>query len=279
MSKNLIIRIIIATIFIPIILWICYQGGLWLLGMVLLLALTAISEFLYHEKIHPDQFLFWIAFLTVCISILSISSEVRAYVKYWHMISIIGSFSFFLLVSGMILSLGKRSPVELFTKYTRLFWGVAYISILYPFVYKTGNLDSYSISGGDWLLLLFGILWIGDTVAMGFGKWIGSNKLAPTVSPNKTVEGFFGGVFGAIIVGIIMFYLIFKSVQLYHIIIVSILCSVFGQLGDLVESMWKRSIGIKDSSALIPGHGGMLDRFDSLLFASPIMFFYVTLFL
>jgi phosphatidate cytidylyltransferase len=207
------------------------------------------------------------------------NNEVMSSLVFGDIIIIVFSINIFLLVSGMIFASGKLQPVELFSKYTKLFWGVAYISILYPFVYHTGNLNIKSISGGDWLLLLFGILWIGDTSAMGFGKWLGKNKLAPTVSPNKTVEGFIGGLIGAMIIGIIMYYWKFQTIQFYHIIILSLMCSIFGQIGDLVESMWKRSIGIKDSSALIPGHGGMLDRFDSLLFASPIMYFYITLFI
>jgi phosphatidate cytidylyltransferase len=279
MNKNLVIRILVAAIFIPVILWICYQGGWWLLGMVMFFALTAMIEFLYNEKYRPNQFLFWMALLTVITALIVTNNQMISILVYWDIFVVVFSINMFLLVSGMIFASGKLSPEELFSKYTKLFWGVAYISILYPFVYHTGTLQYNSISGGDWLLLLFGILWIGDTAAMGFGKWIGKNKLAPTVSPNKTVEGFIGGLVGAVIIGIIMYFWKFQTIPFYHIASLAIICSIFGQLGDLVESMWKRSIGIKDSSAVIPGHGGMLDRFDSLLFASPVMYFYITLFL
>ena len=110
-----------------------------------------------------------------------------------------------------------------------------------------------------------------------FGKAFGKHKLAPTVSPNKTVEGFIGGIVGALAIAVLMYFWKLQSVGLVHVVVIGVLCSVFGQLGDLVESMWKRSLGIKDSSALIPGHGGVLDRFDSLLFAAPVLFIYLRL--
>ena len=155
--------------------------------------------------------------------------------------------------------------------------------MLYPYVYLVGSgqhqIMGTSIQSGDWLLFLFGLLWVGDTAAMGVGKWIGKHKLAPAVSPNKTVEGFFGGIVGAVVIGVIMYLWKFSDISFTHVLAIAVGCSVFGQLGDLVESMWKRSLGIKDSSAIIPGHGGVLDRFDSLLFAAPFMYYYKLLIL
>jgi phosphatidate cytidylyltransferase len=151
-----------------------------------------------------------------------------------------------------------------------------YLGLTYPIVFLVGS-GVRGLHGGDSLLFLFGILWLGDTAAMGVGKALGRRKLAPTVSPNKTVEGFFGGIAGGLVIGLIMYFWKFAGLGIVHVLVVAAGCSVFGQLGDLVESMWKRSIGIKDSSAIIPGHGGVLDRFDSLLFAAPFMYFYFSI--
>ncbi|UCE25544.1 MAG: phosphatidate cytidylyltransferase [Candidatus Zixiibacteriota bacterium] len=278
MSSNLITRIAVAAITIPIILWICYQGGAWLFGMVLLFALMAIVEFLLNEGHRPTGVFFWLA--TVCVALMLLSRFEDAARWFWlqYLFSGVSGILLFFLLTAMIFSTGKRPAAELFSGHTRLAWGVLYIGLLYPYVYflggQTSRLTPFHPSGGDWLLFLFGLLWVGDTAAMGVGKWIGRHKLAPSVSPNKTVEGFIGGILGALAVGVIMYFWKFHDVAWYHLMILAAGCSVFGQLGDLVESMWKRSVGIKDSSPVIPGHGGVLDRFDSLLFAAPFMFYY-----
>lgn len=274
MSKNLIARISVAAIAIPVILWICYQGDLWLAGMVMLFAVLGCSEFLIGEGFRPSGLAFWLSLLSVAVilawSLRLIDLEVSSVLLL----------VVFFLISGMLLSIGKRTPAELFQSHSRLIWGIVYIGLLYPFVFAVGNLadarPELPFSGGDALLFLFGLLWVGDTAAMFIGGAVGKHKLAPTVSPNKTIEGFLGGILGAIVIGVVMCFWKLGELPWYHVLLISLGCSVFGQLGDLVESMWKRSIGIKDSSAIIPGHGGVLDRFDSLLFAAPFMWLYFT---
>ncbi len=284
MSKNLLTRVAVAAVAIPIILWICYHGGWWLFGLVTLLAVVAVLEFLLAEGHQPSRIPFWIGLLTV-LAVFGVTA--RALVAASGSVTVPYTSLFlavqfvvlvFFLVSGMFLALGKESPDVLFRRYTRLMWGVLYIGILYPFVFLLGQAVSphqYSFSGGDCLLFLFGILWVGDTAAMGIGSWIGRHRLAPAVSPRKTVEGFVGGLLGALVIGVLMMLWKFNGVLWYHVLFVALGCSIFGQLGDLVESMWKRSLGLKDSSTVIPGHGGVLDRFDSLLFAAPFMYFYL----
>ncbi|UCD63549.1 MAG: phosphatidate cytidylyltransferase [Candidatus Zixiibacteriota bacterium] len=281
MSKNLVTRIIVAAIAIPVILWISYQGGTWLAGMVLLLALLAISEFLVNEGYRASSCLFW--FGLAIAGLMVARFHIFGY-SLWYMF-VFGGPVFVLIIMlfvGMAFATGRRPPDELFRGYVRFVWGVLYIGLLYPYVYLVGA-DHIGVavaaSGGDWLLFLFGLLWVGDTAAMGFGKWLGRRKLAPAVSPNKTVAGFVGGIAGALAIGVVMYFWKFRDLEWYHVLILAALCSVFGQLGDLVESMWKRSLNIKDSSSIIPGHGGVLDRFDSLLFAAPAMFFYRLIFL
>ncbi len=282
MSNNLISRILVAIAAIPIILWIIYQGGVWLFGMVLLLAILSITEFLFQEGFYPSSVYYWLGISAVILSI-SISTG------FFDVINLIPAFEnemsaliilllLVFVISTKLLAIGKLPPQELFRQSSNFLWGVIYIGLLYPFVYKVGE-GINGISGGDSLLLLFAILWIGDSSAMGFGKWLGKHKLAPSVSPNKTIEGFIGGIIGSVIVGLVLYFWKFNNIHILHIIIVSFGCSISGQIGDLVESMWKRSLQIKDSSNLIPGHGGILDRFDSLLFAAPFMYLYFHLML
>ncbi len=282
MSKNLLTRIIVAAIFIPTILWVSYQGSWWLFGMLGLFAIIAINEFLYNESFRPSQILFWITLLTVLMLFVNGTSEFLmrhttfAQSKILASTAVVPLTVVFFLVSGMILTGGKEPASTLFAKHCRLLWGVVYVGLLYPIVFLVGlGIDSYS--GGDLLLFLFGIIWVGDTAAMEIGKRFGKKKLAPSISPNKSVEGFLAGFFGAALVAVLMHFWKFPSVSLLHLLVIAIGCSLYGQLGDLVESMWKRSLNIKDSSSIIPGHGGILDRFDSLLFAAPFMYAYFKL--
>jgi len=246
--------------------------------MTALLAIIAMAEYLLNEKYKPSGIGFWFAMVVVALMLLSRLEQTAGWFWLQFLFSGATGIIMFFLVSGMFFATGKRSPADLFTAHGRLLWGVLYIGLLYPYVYLVGGMSTFMTAslppGGDWLLFLFGVLWVGDTAAMGFGRWLGRRKLAPAVSPNKTVEGFIGGILGALAVGVLMYFWKFQSLEWYHVMALAIGCSVFGQLGDLVESMWKRSVGIKDSSAIIPGHGGVLDRFDSLLFAAPFMFFY-----
>ncbi|HOP08187.1 MAG TPA: phosphatidate cytidylyltransferase [candidate division Zixibacteria bacterium] len=283
MSKNLIARIAVAAVAIPIILWICYEGGAWLFGMLLLFAAIGAIEFFLGEGSKPTGGLFWIGLLTVAVNFAVISGACLG--RFCPAETIRGAFGslgmvvpslFFFTFTAMILAVGKEPPSELFKRHSRIVWGVLYLSLLYPMVYRVGH-GYADISGGNWLLFLFGLLWVGDTAAMWTGMAIGKHKLAPAVSPNKTIEGFIGGIAGALAVTVLMYFWKFNSFSFGHLLAIGAGCSVCGQLGDLVESMWKRSLGIKDSSALIPGHGGVLDRFDSLLFAAPFMYFYLRL--
>jgi len=265
MSRNLLIRTLVAVIFGPAIIYLCYLGDYWLFGMLMIFAAIGIGEYVWNLRICPSSVLFWLTMLfTLAIVAVSILIDFSS-----GLILLTGYF----MCLGMILAIRNESPTELFRLNSALLWGAAYIGLLYPFPAYIRNVSDSN--GGHWLLFLFGTLWLSDTLAMGVGKWLGQRKLAPTVSPNKTVAGFIGGMLGGIVVAVIMHYWLLHEIAFWHLLIGGLLVSVVGQLGDLVESCWKRSYGIKDSSAIIPGHGGVLDRFDSLLFAAPALFWFL----
>jgi CDP-diglyceride synthetase len=283
MNKNLLIRTLVAAVAIPIILWICYQGNVWMWGMVTLFALVATGEFMVAEGYTPRRVVFWFGELVVLVNMclhapreLWMSVPGQVVLSSYFLLVALPSTVVVFLVTGMALCVRNSSPAELFRTHARLMWGAVYLLGLYPFVILVGIiLGVYNVEGmgvgGDWLLFLFGLLWIGDSAAMFIGKVFGKHKLAPAVSPNKTVEGFVGGVIGSIAVAVLLGFWRLTEVPVWQLMLIAAACSVAGQLGDLVESMWKRSLNLKDSSAIIPGHGGVLDRFDSLLFAAPIM--------
>ncbi|HEY6007258.1 MAG TPA: phosphatidate cytidylyltransferase, partial [Geobacteraceae bacterium] len=128
--------------------------------------------------------------------------------------------------------------------------------------------------GSQWLFLLMTIVMAGDTGAYYVGSSLGRHKLYPVVSPNKSVEGSVGGLVGSTVGALVARWAFFPELAVVDCLATALLLGVLGQLGDLFESLLKRSFGVKDSGTIIPGHGGILDRLDSLLFAAPAALYY-----
>jgi phosphatidate cytidylyltransferase len=149
--------------------------------------------------------------------------------------------------------------------------------ILFPFIFLikmpfiNDTYTPYAVIG------VFILIWINDTFAYLVGKNFGKHKLFESVSPKKTIEGFIGGIFFTIIFAIILSFS-FKFFTFENWIIIAIIVSVFGTLGDLLESKLKRIAKIKDSGKIMPGHGGLLDRLDSIIFAAPFIYLYLILY-
>jgi phosphatidate cytidylyltransferase len=130
------------------------------------------------------------------------------------------------------------------------------------------------VVGWKLIFYLLLVVWLGDAGAYYVGKSLGRHKLSPRISPKKTVEGLAGGIAVSIIAAVVVHLTFFKEIPLIHAVISGVILSVAGVIGDLAESMWKRSAAVKDSGTLIPGHGGFLDRFDSIFFTAPILYSY-----
>jgi len=124
--------------------------------------------------------------------------------------------------------------------------------------------------------ILFACTWASDTFAYFVGTAIGSHKLAPVISPGKTVEGFLGSIFGTILTALIVGSLLF-GLPLVKMAVAGFILSLAATLGDLVESVLKRFAGLKDSGVLLPGHGGALDRFDSIFYTAPTFYYFIIL--
>ena len=130
------------------------------------------------------------------------------------------------------------------------------------------------VEGPKLVFFLLLTVWLGDTGAYYVGKKFGKRKLSPHISPKKTVEGLMGGIAASVITAVTIQMTFFGELPLIHAIIVGIVLSIAGVIGDLAESLWKRSAAVKDSGTLMPGHGGLLDRFDSVFFTAPILYVY-----
>ncbi len=157
--------------------------------------------------------------------------------------------------------------------------GILYIGWLLSYFVALRGLDDPQTllldEGRNWVFLALFTTFASDTAAFFVGRAWGKRRLAPHISPGKTWEGAIAGVFGAILVS--LFFILPTPLTLHlnwgQVILLGLLTSTFGQLGDLVESLFKRNMGVKDSSNLIPGHGGFLDRIDSVIFAGIVVYY------
>ena len=125
------------------------------------------------------------------------------------------------------------------------------------------------------LLFALAMIWVGDTLAYFVGRWFGHFKLAPQLSPNKTWEGAVANLFGSLVVAVLLARWV--GIEKVHMVAMACLGNLGGQLGDLLESAYKRSAGAKDSGSLLPGHGGILDRIDALVLSIPLVWYYFEL--
>jgi phosphatidate cytidylyltransferase len=168
----------------------------------------------------------------------------------------------------------QTPPVNVFQFLIRFVFGFFYIGFLgahVVLIFKTA-------SGSSWLILLFVIIAMSDSCAYYAGRAFGRHKLCPAISPGKTIEGFIGGLMGATIASLVLSSFLFPQIRLVTIAVIAIVTSCLGVIGDLVESVMKRSLNIKDSGSILPGHGGILDRMDSLLVSAP-PFYYMIIYL
>jgi phosphatidate cytidylyltransferase len=155
-----------------------------------------------------------------------------------------------------------------------LFLGILYVPLLLGHLKLLRDLPH----GVQWIFLLLVIVMSADSAAYYTGRSLGKNKLYPLVSPNKTIEGSLGGLVGSLAGVFISRATFFPELSVTDAIVLAFLLGLLGQSGDLFESMLKRSFGVKDSGVIIPGHGGILDRLDSILFAAPAAFLYAHFF-
>lgn len=173
--------------------------------------------------------------------------------------------------------------IELFRNHNRPMHNIAFtllglVYVAFPFSmlnYFALSYSSYRIGYQIHILLgYFILIWANDSGAYAFGMSLGRNKLFPKVSPRKSWEGLVGGLFTTVLVAWIIS-LFFTNVSLFHWMAIGLISAVMSIFGDLVESMFKRSLDLKDSGKFLPGHGGLLDRFDGMLLSAPIVFVYL----
>ncbi|MER3447052.1 MAG: hypothetical protein C4291_09505 [Candidatus Dadabacteria bacterium] len=279
--SNLTQRVLTAVVGIPALYFIFYLGGVPFLVFILAVIFIGGIEF---------SRLLWAKGVSSAGGlglILSLILAVAAYFGYFYLgvfftISMIAVFILHLRnqeLSGSLMEVGTT----LF-EIVYLGWFLSHAVLLRNIGYNS-NVKAYAEAaqglkdaGFFYIFFVVSCVFLNDTGAYFAGRWMGKRKLIPRISPGKTIEGTIGGIISSIITAEVA-NLIFKSpLEYYWAFIFGFVIGVVGVLGDLVESMIKRSARVKDSGGILPGHGGILDRFDSLIFAFPAFYYFVIIY-
>jgi len=287
-------RVLTALVLIPVVLAIVFKAPLWLFAAILAaIVLLAQHEYLNIVAacdIQPVRRLTYLVSVLVIVGLLFLSQDL-IYMGFPWSVGLLFSPALLLLlpvIFGVPIVFRKDMKASLQAAAASSF-GILYISV------SLGLLISLRHSPGNEYLILFILfsVWGGDIAAYYVGRSLGRHKLAPVVSPNKSWEGAVASVFASVAIAALVFHYraAINSFFLPHhdepisfsvdltwtaVLILGVVTNIAAQLGDLFESALKRGAGVKDSGTLLPGHGGMLDRIDALLFAIPVVWYYAT---
>ncbi len=177
------------------------------------------------------------------------------------------------LLTLIVRTLSGRALTQAVQEVGVTFLGLMYVCFLFGYLVLIREQGD----GRAWVFFLFLLIWAGDTGAYYVGRTFGKHKLLEKISPNKTVEGAVGGLASTLAAAWLCRYFLFPHLSVLSITFLALVLGVAGQVGDLAESLIKRASGAKDSGTLFPGHGGILDRFDGILFAAPVLYYAVWL--
>ncbi len=262
-------RWITGLILLPVLIFILYRGGVLFAVLIVAAGLAAMWEYFriaYHA---------WQKTLPGTIPVLGlVMVPVLTCAAHLGRLDLFpGLLALNLIVAGTLSlrEFGRDARVlEIVQKQIQ---GVLYIPVLLALLIPIRQAPQ-----GFWLIFtLVFVVFAGDTLALYVGTFLGRHKLCPTISPKKTVEGSLGGLGGSLLAGTIMKLSLFHEIAWGQVILFCLLVGAAGQIGDLFESQMKRASGIKDSGGILPGHGGMLDRIDALLFAGPVAYALIVL--
>ena len=268
---NLIQRTLAALILIPVILALVHWGGV--VGLFLpaiAIGLLAQGEF---YRMFPDiwkRFSSRVALLAGALIIAALGLMARGRLSPDTLLSLF----FMLLILLLALSVLSGDEQDRTGGFPLLLTGVVYIPTGVGMVLLLRGLPG----GEGFVIYLLGLTWIVDILGYVAGKSFGRQKLSPALSPKKTWEGALAGVAGGLFWGLSVHRYFLPAISMQETVFISLFISVWGQVGDLCESAFKRAAGIKDSGSMIPGHGGVLDRIDSLLFNSVALYAILALF-
>jgi phosphatidate cytidylyltransferase len=263
-NRNLVTRLLSAFGLLPVILYLLSLGGYWTGFLLAAAAGICTYEYLTITIKDVSPIGWFTVLLASLMPLLPVVFPVEATALFCAAIGVVlfGGWMWHLLNGPL-----PEAPVRT-------------AHLLTGFIYGSGGLIALAAirqmpDGGWWMLAALVITWANDSAAYFAGRFFGRRKLYPEVSPNKTWEGFLGGMAGSIGFLFLQRALFFPVLSISDCIILGFLGGLLGPAGDLCESMLKRAYGVKDSGGIIPGHGGILDRIDALIFNAPMLMLYV----
>lgn len=250
---ELIKRFGVALVFIPLLLFLFSSGGYWLAGFVAIITFIGLDEM---RKMYNNK---GVNIPWIMVPLAMVIFFASLYGPPIYLLS--AFFLLFVVMLGLDLFQNRINGASERIAYSLV--AAVYVAVFMSTIYKVSELNNGTI-------LITGLLittWITDSAAYFVGMNLGKHREIFKASPKKSLEGFIGGLLFAFISAIGYMYV--KDTTLLQAIFMAVAAGIFGQIGDLMESILKRDIGVKDSSSLLPGHGGILDRFDSLMVSSP----------
>ena len=263
--KDVAIRFLSGVLFVSLIFTSIFLSREWFIGLIFVLAIITLNEFLRLLSLKGI-----IAYLLLAIAFYFFSYIEINPTSINILLGLSILVNLYLFRDALILK-----DLTLFNK-RRYFCIIFYIISGFVFLTLIPSIGASNEFNPTILFSIFILVWSNDTFAYLIGKSFGKRKLLESISPKKTVEGFFGGLVGALITSIILS----KFAELYNIYIwlsIAIIVSFMGTIGDLIQSKFKRKAGVKDSGKIMPGHGGLYDRLDSIIYASPFIYSFLSI--
>lgn len=258
-------RLLTALVSLPIIMFFVWKGGKLFAGFIIVIILLSIFEFytLFRINLFRTLGILGIVFGTI----LGLIGRMQSEAIYNACLTIT-------ILMAVSLQLIDKEPKEALSSGSLAIFGLIYTSWLFSHVIILRQLPQ----GMSYVFSVLAITWTGNTAAYIVGSKFGRKKLLPRITPKKTVEGAAAEVIVAVVTSILCIWCFNNGLALKHSICLGIILGIFSIMGDLTESMIKRAARVKDVSHFVPGHGGVLDRIDSLLFTIPAYYYYLKIF-
>lgn len=276
--NNTIVRVIVGVIGIPLIIISAMLGNEIFLAFCVIMAFFCMNEFynLFEKPHHPPgELTRWFGGISLHKTVFLIISTLVVVCFYYERFNYAIILYFVMFVFLIVSEVFKEE--KHFEAVGTWLLSIVYISTPFGLLSLMDSSRMLAFNGANYAIICLVLVWVSDTFAFFGGKLFGKHKLAERISPKKTWEGSIIGFLFTMFSGVVIWKFIYPDFTVWHWLSVTIIIGFFAQLGDLFESNLKRSVKVKDSSNLIPGHGGALDRFDSILFAVPALYIFLYL--